>query len=327
MVSRSARFAAPASASAARMASSGAPAGATLSRSGSSKRMKSWKTAATPRPPGVEVELAQVDAVDLDRAGLRVVEPAEQLGERGLAGAVLADDGQRRAGGDRQVEALEHRPAAGRVGEGDIAEADLARRHAGGRPGAADQRAGGGHRLLQAQHRRHGRGGAVERPRPAAEGDRAGGDGGRRERHRAIERQSAARGRGGQRPEDHEIGGDHQQQAPGHGPLAQPGRLPLELEELLSPGAEAIDDPARQPEEPQLLGRVRLDRQAVGVFGMALGPADFLGVPVAPHAALAQQPVRGQPGAGQHDRRPPRIAGEHHARRPGRRSSRPAPRR
>ena len=123
----------------------------------------------------------------------------------------------------------------------------------------------------------------------------------------AIERQGPAGGRGGQRPEHHEIGGDHQQQAPGHGPLAQAGRPPLELEELLTPRAEAIHDPARQPEEPQLLGRVRLDRQAVGVFGVALGPADFLGVPVAPHAALAQQPVRGQPRAGQHDRRPPRI--------------------
>ncbi len=41
-----ARPSAPASASAARTASSGAPPGATLSRSGSSKRTKSWKTAA-----------------------------------------------------------------------------------------------------------------------------------------------------------------------------------------------------------------------------------------------------------------------------------------
>ena len=67
-----------------------------------------------PRPPAIEVELAQIDAVDLDGAGLGVVEPAEQLGQRRLAGAVLADDRQRRPGGDRQIEAVEHRLA--RVG-------------------------------------------------------------------------------------------------------------------------------------------------------------------------------------------------------------------
>src|SRR6185436_13429312 len=47
-------------------------------------------------PPRVEVEIAQVDSIDLDRSGLRIVEPAQQLGERGLARAVLADDGERR---------------------------------------------------------------------------------------------------------------------------------------------------------------------------------------------------------------------------------------
>ena len=69
-----------------------------------------------PRAPRRQVELAQVDAVDLDRAGLRVVQPAQQLGERRLAGAVLSDDGERRAGGDGQVEAFEHGRAA-RVGK------------------------------------------------------------------------------------------------------------------------------------------------------------------------------------------------------------------
>ena len=54
----------------------------------------------------VKVELAQVDAVDLDRARLRIVQPAEQLCERGLAGAVLTNDGERRPGRDREVEVL-----------------------------------------------------------------------------------------------------------------------------------------------------------------------------------------------------------------------------
>ena len=74
--------------------------------------MKSWNTAVDARAPRREIELAQVDAVDLDRAGLRVVQPAQQLGERRLAGAVLADDGERRAGGNREVEVLEHGRAA-----------------------------------------------------------------------------------------------------------------------------------------------------------------------------------------------------------------------
>ena len=63
------------------------------------------------RPPAVEVDVAKVDAVNLDSAGLRVIEPAEQLRQRRLAGAVLADDGQRRPGGDRQIKALKHRLA------------------------------------------------------------------------------------------------------------------------------------------------------------------------------------------------------------------------
>ena len=49
------------------------------------------------RAPGLDVEVAQVDAVHLDGARLRVVQAAEQLGQRGLARAVLPDDGQRRA--------------------------------------------------------------------------------------------------------------------------------------------------------------------------------------------------------------------------------------
>ena len=74
--------------------------------------MKSWNTAATRARQASSRKLAQVDAVDLDRARLRVVQPAQQLGERRLAGAVLSDDGERRAGGNREIEAVEHGRAA-----------------------------------------------------------------------------------------------------------------------------------------------------------------------------------------------------------------------
>ena len=104
--SRSARSAAPADSSAARIASSGAPAGATLSRSGNSNRMKSWNTAVSAMPPIVERERADVHAVDLDRAGLRVVQATEQLGEGRLASTVLPDDRHRRPCRDRQVESI-----------------------------------------------------------------------------------------------------------------------------------------------------------------------------------------------------------------------------
>ena len=42
------------------------------------------------RAPRGEIELAQVDAVDLDRARLRIVQPAQQFCQSGLAGAVLS---------------------------------------------------------------------------------------------------------------------------------------------------------------------------------------------------------------------------------------------
>jgi hypothetical protein len=52
-------------------------------------------------PPGGELEIAKVDAVDLDRARLRVIQSAEELGVRRLAGSVLTDDRERGAGGNR----------------------------------------------------------------------------------------------------------------------------------------------------------------------------------------------------------------------------------
>ena len=56
------------------------------------------------RAPAVKVQGAKVNTVHLDGAVLRVIEPAKKLRDRGLTGAVLADDGERRAGGNRQVE-------------------------------------------------------------------------------------------------------------------------------------------------------------------------------------------------------------------------------
>lgn len=49
-------------------------------------------------PPGLDLEAAQVDGVDQDGPLGRLVEADQELGQSGLAGTVLADDGYRRAG-------------------------------------------------------------------------------------------------------------------------------------------------------------------------------------------------------------------------------------
>ena len=67
-----------------------------------------------------QVVLAQVVAVEQDAALVGVVEPREQLDERGLAGAVLADERQHLAGVQRERQ-VAHRPALG----AGIAEADV----------------------------------------------------------------------------------------------------------------------------------------------------------------------------------------------------------
>ncbi len=77
-------------------------------------------------------------------------------------------------------------------------------------------------------------------------------------------------------------------------------------------GDETVDRPAGKAEQPQLLARGRVHRQPVGVVGIPLRAAHLLGVAVAPDRALAQKPVRRQPRAREHDRRPPRVSGEDH---------------
>ena len=97
-------------------------------------------------------------------------------------------------------------------------------------------------------------------------------------------------------------------------PLAQPRRLVLQLVQPRAPGDEPIDRPAGQAEQPQLLAGRRIDRQPIRIVGVALRAADLVGVAVVPDRALAQQPVRRQPAAGEHERRPP-GEGEQHDRR------------
>ena len=311
MVSRSARSAAPAFDSASRMIASGGSGRRHVVGERQLEACEVLEDGGDPRAPRLDVQLAQVDAVRLDGAFLRLVQPAQQLGQGRLAGAVLADDGQRRAGGNREVEPVQHRRARpGGIGEAHAREADLARRQAGGRPRAGGQRAPRRHRLVQPQHRRRGRSRAVEGPGEPAEGDHARADGGAREDHQAVERQRAGGDVGGQRPEHDGVGGQDQEQARRHRAFAQLRRLPAQVVEPPPVPPEALDDPVGDTEQPQLLGGRRVHRQAVRVVGVPLRLAHRVGLAVLPDRALAQQPVGGEPGPAEQQRRPPGVGEE-----------------
>ena len=264
--------------------------------------------------PAGEVEPAQVDAVDLDGAADRVVEPAQQLGQRRLAGAVLADDRHRPSGGDRQVEPVENERTTG-VAEAEVAQADL--RAVPGRrwrQRAGLQRAGRRHDVLQPGDSGGRRGSTVERPVEPAEGDRADPDGCLQGDDRRRQAQPPVGRAGAERPEHDEVGDEHDRHAPQHRLLAQTRRLVLQVVEPAAVGREALDHPVGQAEQAHLLGGRRIDRHAVGVLGVTLGVQHLGRAAVAPDGALAQQPVRGRPGEHEQHRLPPPVPGEHDGR-------------
>ena len=96
------------------------------------------KRAGEPRPPFVGAHAREVDAIHQDATAGRLVQPAQELHERGLAGAVLADDGDHRAGLQIQADIVEHAALRARIGEGHVLEADALRRAA---PAPAHRRA------------------------------------------------------------------------------------------------------------------------------------------------------------------------------------------
>ena len=156
-------------------------------------------------------------------------------------------------------------------------------------------------------------------PVQPAEGDQRGADGGLRVDDDRAEPGPNRRPRRSARDQNtSDVGDEHDGEAGQHRALAQPGRLVLELVQAGAAGDEAVDRPADQAEHAQLLGRRRVDREPVGVVGVALRGPHLVGVAVPPDGALLQQPVRRQPAARQHDRRPPRQAEQHDRRRDAR---------
>src|SRR5206468_627964 len=72
------------------------------------------------------IEVADVAAVDDDRAGVGVVHAGEELGDARLAGASDADEGGDVAGGDGERDVVQYRPANVRIGEVDVVEGHVA---------------------------------------------------------------------------------------------------------------------------------------------------------------------------------------------------------
>ena len=97
------------------------------------------------RPQPRRIDIGDIDAVDGDFAGLRIVEAQEKLEHRGLSGTARPHQRNRLALGNLEVNAVERRRIrAGGIMEADPVEFDIAR-HA-----VADRR-----RVLGNLHRRH----------------------------------------------------------------------------------------------------------------------------------------------------------------------------
>ena len=153
--------------------------GATLSRSGSSKRMKSWKTAVTRARHASRSKLAQVDAVDLDRA--------RAAGRRGGTAAWRASSCRRRSGrrwrATMPAGIVRSKPSSTGSRRPDSANVTSRKRislrgHAGRADADPDASAPARrHRRLEPQHGGDRRRRAVERPVQPAERDHRRADG------------------------------------------------------------------------------------------------------------------------------------------------------
>ncbi len=76
--------------------------------------------------PGRRVDTRQVDTVDGDASGSGVAQLGQELHQSRLAGAVVADHGQRGPHRDGEIESDQHVAVAARVGEAHVLEADFA---------------------------------------------------------------------------------------------------------------------------------------------------------------------------------------------------------
>src|SRR4051794_40308984 len=78
---------------------------------------------AQPLAPRVRCHPSELPLVYEDAPGVRLIEPGQELHEGRLAGAVLADDRDHGASGQREGDVLENAPRRGGIGERDVVEA------------------------------------------------------------------------------------------------------------------------------------------------------------------------------------------------------------
>ena len=247
------------------------------------------------------VEIAQIGAVQQDRAGARVVEAHQQLEHAGLAGAGRTDQGDRLARRDRDVEPMQGREVGPRrIGEVDRGEAHSAARRL--RQGRRLRRGRDrGPRVEQLEHPLGRPRGALQIAHDLAERPGRGRD------HRGVEherRQLAAVMRAGQHvaaadPEHHDDRAEHQRDHGAREQAARPGPLGRRAERLLAEAGEAAALAALLGE-----GLHRADR-VQGLLGLRAELADaVLGRGARAAAPCARSPRSAPPPAA----RPPAPA-------------------
>ena len=278
-------------------------------------------------------KIAQIDAINLDRASLRIVEPAEQLRDRRLARAVLTDDRERRSSGDGEIETFEDGCAVW-IGERHIAKANVSR--AGCFACGAMSRCAvvcgvvaSKRGVARAEGLRSASAPAVaiagSRRSTAATGEDAPSSAQLRPPKAIIETPTALKAKTtawasvkaprsvalASAPEHDDVRGADDEQAPRHRLFAQARGFVLQRVETRAAGDETIERPVREAEQPHLLGGRGIDGHPIGIFGVTLRGAHFLGVAIHPDGAFAQEPVRREPRAAEDERRPPRIREQH----------------
>ena len=199
-----------------------------------------------------QVDRAHVGAVDQHGALAHVVEPREQLDQRGLAGAGRADERHRRAGLDDEVDVRQGGPRRALVAEGDVAQLDPAAalrerrrtRRCDEPRGAVEDleqpRAGGRRALGEPEH-------DAERPHRPDQQQQVGVEGGEvAERERPVDHLAAAEeqdhGQPDARQEADERVVERPQARRDHRLVEDPLRAALEAPELARLGGERLDD-------------------------------------------------------------------------------------
>jgi hypothetical protein len=265
-------------------------------------------------PPRAHRVLTELAAVDEDAAGLRLVQPGEQLDQGRLAGAVQPYDRQRPPGLDREVEVAQHRPVAVAVAEGDPVEADLAGRHPfdGGRARGLRLLVGDpALQSLEARERaepvlglvvgaldvgteRADQQDALEDVRELAQGQRPG-------------RRGTRGADGRDRAEDEP---DRRRQQVRAVDVAPTG-LPDGIDRLAGARPVAVAEPVEQPEDADLLpGRARRDQVAVVVAPAPLRREPGLEAAVPAEAGPDHDSHRQRPTR-EEQRRPPGVDNAH----------------